>query len=638
MGPGPILSSQTVAILGDELYVHGGSTSDGFLESGCTSDIWRLRLGQHHSWNLSEATWETVPLKNQVTTLPPISGVGLRTLTIPRNQTEELAKDGYDTTTIPSAENISPYLIEFGRAGCADSLEDSTTTVSLPAVGDGAGAAPPPTQDGEPSSPSSSLPWIGFNMYNPIMNTWQSVDLVNSTEDLGFNKSSVLVLGNWQLPVVTVDSKNLAWFIILQSTAPLRQVILKKDLATLTSFMERIDLTESSSTLFPDSFLLQGWTLLSTLEEDAPFVGKGVATVAQDKIVIISGTANSFTPGDADRGELRGCDHAYIFSTTTNTWSRQDLSVADNGVMPDTREKAAFLAIGNKIYMHGGVKPYQHVLNDLWILDTDRWTWTRGPDGPGPRADHTLLQYHEYILGVSGYDMGRNVPLTTTLPILAYNTNQSIWTDRIRATVNDESSYISSVTRTAIIVGTVLFGLVLIVMASSTRLLRKWNQRNYTKVDEEIFQLEEQRRSRSLAQDLPSILKKKYQSEGGRIPDVDGPSAFSGTKGLQTEVIFEDLGREFDENEEDDDDDRDSFEDDSDHQGQSKSLLSRAQAKPTSRPPRPSPSRRQSRVRIQETASIIVENEHDLESDDEEEEEDGQVIVRLPDDLGPREE
>jgi len=102
--------------------------------------------------------------------------------------------------------------------------------------------------------------------------------------------------------------------------------------------------------------------------------------------------------------------------------------------MPDTREKAAFLAgkllwiasgcklmetatsrdltdlfafafirtVGSKIYMHGVVKPYQTVLRDLWILDTETWTWRRGPDGPGPRADHTLLQYHDYIIAVSG--------------------------------------------------------------------------------------------------------------------------------------------------------------------------------------------------------------------------------------------
>lgn len=58
--------------------------------------------------------------------------------------------------------------------------------------------------------------------------------------------------------------------------------------------------------------------------------------------------------------------------------------------------------VGPKIFMHGGIKPYQTVLQDFWILDTETWAWTRLLDGPGPRADHTLVQYHEYLFAVSG--------------------------------------------------------------------------------------------------------------------------------------------------------------------------------------------------------------------------------------------
>ncbi|KAF9990725.1 hypothetical protein BGZ75_000111 [Mortierella antarctica] len=224
-------------------------------------------------------------------------------------------------------------MVEFGRRGCA--------------------------YDNEKEAEAHKDPWIGFNMYNPVMNTWDVMDLVNATRDLGFNRTETLVLGDWTSPTVAVDYVGLAWYIILQSTTPLRQVILRKDLASLVQFMERVDLTESSATLFPSTLLLEGWNVTSVLNETAPFVGKGVATVVRNTIVILSGTANSFTAGDAD-------------------------------------------LVGSKIYMHGGVKPYQTVLSDLWILDTETWTWQRGPDGPGPRADHTLLQYHDYIMAVSG--------------------------------------------------------------------------------------------------------------------------------------------------------------------------------------------------------------------------------------------
>lgn len=196
-------------------------------------------------------------------------------------------------------------MIEFGRSGCADEETQNGTT------------------------PTSGLSGIAFNIYNPVMNTWQVTDLVNISEALtpptsGLNVS-LAETGNWLSPVVAVDYVALAWYIILQSTVPLRQLILKKDVSALTSFMSKIDLTESSSTLFPDELLFEGWETVSDLNETAPFVGRGVATVMRDSIVIISGTANSFTPGDANIAELRGCDHAYLFSMVDHTWKRQEL-------------------------------------------------------------------------------------------------------------------------------------------------------------------------------------------------------------------------------------------------------------------------------------------------------------------------
>ncbi|KAF9985815.1 hypothetical protein BGZ65_009746 [Modicella reniformis] len=472
------------------------------------------------------------------------------------------------------------------------------------------------------------------------MNTWDSIDLVNTTEDLGLDTKLVLATGDWLSPTVAIDYVNFAWYIILQSTAPLRQVILRKDLDSLTSFMSRIDLTENTLTLFPTQLLYEGWKVISILNENAPFVGKDVATLVQDKIIIITGTANSFTPGDMQQAELRGCDHAYVFSTTKNTWTRQDLTVIDNGGMPETREKAALLAVGSKIYMHGGVKSYQTVLNDFWILDTETWIWTRAADGPGPRADHTLLQYHEYLLAVSGmlivqehgmcyqiemisilktesnikslynsgFDVGRSVPVVSVLPIMAYNTNTSSWTDVIRPTLDAETSFITNITRATIIIGTITFGLVLLVLSVSTHLLRKWNQRSYTKVSENFELNEQQRRA---AQSLPSILKRRYLSEDGssRKP-----------KGQHTEVIFEDDDGYGD----DETESNDEGGDEGDRRTQQRSLLSHAQPNPASRPPR--------RVRIDDRVEHRVLESMDEDGADEtdEENEEGQVVVKIP--------
>ncbi|KAF9155261.1 hypothetical protein BG015_010465 [Linnemannia schmuckeri] len=620
---GPILSSQTVSILGDELYIHGGSRQDRFLESGCSSELWRLRLGQSASWNLSSAEWKKVPLREAPdVVLPPVAGLGLKTLGIPGNQTESFVNG---TATI--VQSISPFMIEFGKGGCQDQNELAEAEATAAGL--------------------KWTPWIGFNIYNPVMNSWEVEDMMNDTTiDLGINLTETFSIGNWQAPTVAIDYINFAWYIILQSTAPLRQVILRKDLASLTEFMSKVDLTESSSTMFPVDLLYEGWNVTSSLDENVPFVDKGVATVVGNRVVILTGTANSFTPGDAQTSQLRGCDHAYVYSTTAHTWTRQELKVAENETLPDTREKAAFLTVGKKIYMYGGVKPYQTVLKDLWTLDTETWTWQRGPDGPGPRADHTLLQYYEYIFVVSGYNVSRNVPLTETLPLMVFDTNTTSWTNVIRPTLDAETTYVSEMTRAAIIIGTVVFAVVLIVIALSTHLLRKWNQRNYIKGYENVELEEQQRRA---AQELPSILKKRYLSEGGNGGNGAPRSNRSGRGvGIQSEVLFEDEEGDYsDDNGSFDGDDE--YEDDH-HGGQKVSLLSRSQPNPKSRSLQDqqqqglAPPQRERRVRIQE----LVEEEEEEEDrsqygtpgdDEDDDEDDGSaVIVRLPPDLSEREE
>ncbi|KAG9063776.1 hypothetical protein KI688_003888 [Linnemannia hyalina] len=297
--------------------------------------------------------------------------------------------------------------------------------------------------------------------------------------------------------------------------------------------------------------------------------------------------------------------------------------------------------------MYGGVKPYQTVLKDFWTLDTETWTWQRGPDGPGPRADHTLLQYYEYIFVVSGYNVSLNVPLTETLPLMVFDTNTTSWTDTIRPTLDAETTYVSDMTRAAIIIGTVIFAVVLMVIALSTHLLRKWNQRNYIKGYENV-ELEEQRRR--AAQELPSILKKRYLSEGGNgANSAPGSNRAGRAVGIQSEVLFEDEEGDYSDGNGSFDGD-DEYEDDH-HGGQKVSLLSRSQPNPKSRSLQdqqqqglaPPPPQRERRVRIQE----LVEEEEDEEDEDEygtlgeddEDDDDGSaVIVRLPPDLSEREE
>lgn len=246
-----------------------------------------------------------------------------------------------------------------------------------------------------------------------------------------------------------------------------------------------------------------------------------------------------------------------------------------------------------------------------------------------------------------GYNVSRNVPLTETLPLMVFDTNTTSWTNTIRPTLDAETTYVSDMTRAAIIIGTVIFAVVLMVIALSTHLLRKWNQRNYIKGYENV-ELEEQRRR--AAQELPSILKKRYLSEGGNSANGTSGSNRSGRGvGNQSEVLFEDEEGDYsDENGSFDGDDE--YEDDQ-HGGQKVSLLSRPQPNPKSRSLQDQqqqglapPPQRERRVRIQE----LVEEEDEEggseygtlgEDDDDDDDDDGSaVIVRLPPDLSEREE
>jgi len=223
---------------------------------------------------------------------------------------------------------------------------------------------------------------------------------------------------------------------------------------------------------------------------------------------------------------------------------------------------------------------------------------------------------------------------------MVFDTNVTTWTNEIRATLDEETTFVSNMTRLAIIIGTVVFAFVLIVIALSTHFLRKWNQRNYTKVYENV-ELDEQRRR--AAQELPSILKKRYLSEGGMIGNgTPGSNQAGRGVAIESEVLFEDEEGGYSDHDGSFDGD-DEYEDDS-QSGQKVSLLSRSQPNLKSKSLQEQqqkgqslhPQREQRRVRIQE---LVEEEEVVDESEEEEDDDDGSaVIVCLPPDVAEREE
>ncbi|KAF9972552.1 hypothetical protein BGZ73_004322 [Actinomortierella ambigua] len=431
------------------------------------------------------------------------------------------------------AEGHFPFLVEFGRLKCVDANESKL--------------------DGD-------VPAIGFNVYDRPKNIWKTVDFeVNDPATNTSLNRLEWITGDWHAPVVLLDSINMTWHIILQSSTPLRQVIISRNFGDVVDDNDE-DGEEDETFSWWDGagrktilrqtveFLSRGWTLTSNLNHTAPFVGRGTATFVNGMIVVISGPGNSFTPGDLDpqSGELRACDHAFVFSMDEKKWHRVELSVQDGGALPATRGNAAFITVGNTIVMHGGIKPFETILNDLWILNTETWTWSRGPDAPAPRAGHTLIPYHEYLLAVSGFDMGPNLPLEQPLPILAYNTNTSTWTDTLRATVYP-SQLVSGVTKVMIFILSAIIACALFAMVCSVSWLRRWNLRNYMKVDDEAYGMEGfSRRSGAFQEDREQDLR--VRKKLAQLEEMTGLSAI-------------DEETEEDETEEDEDDDEMEYED-----------------------------------------------------------------------------
>ncbi|KAF9157897.1 hypothetical protein DFQ26_008193 [Actinomortierella ambigua] len=508
------------------MYLAGSTVEKANQEPDCSPDLFRLFLGRTNTWNITDSSiggWELVDPPYDPKNLlgrPPAAGLGLTALpwqgfnpnetTSP--QTTKAAPKTFDDDDDVLAEGHFPFLVEFGRLGCVD-------------------------VDGDDSGkPGNNGLAIGFNVYDRQKNIWKTVDFEVSDPATNTSLSHTeWITGNWQAPVVLLDSVNMTWHIILQSSTPLRQVIITRSIADAgEDDQEREEEAFSwwdgpgRKTILRQTveFLSRGWTLTSNLNHTAPFVGRGTATYVNGLIVVISGQGNAFTPGDSDplSGGLRACDHAFVFSLDTKQWRRVELSVQGGGAQPATRENAAFITVGKTIVMYGGIMPFETVLKDLWTLDTETWTWTRGPDAPSPRAGHSLIPYHEYLLAVSGFDVGPNLPLTGALPILAYNTHLSSWTDTLRATVHP-SELVSGVTKIMIFILSAVIACTVCGIVFSVSWLRRWNLRNYMKVDGEAYGMDgfSHHRSGQFQQDREQDLR--VRKKLAQLEEMTGLSA-----------------------------------------------------------------------------------------------------------------
>lgn len=121
------------------------------------------------------------------------------------------------------------------------------------------------------------------------------------------------------------------------------------------------------------------------------------ATVVGRKVVVFGGNGEGDTYGDV-----------HVLDTGTAPWSwSAPVTVGATAPCPRTGHGAVLLSDGKSILIHGGWDPDVEgddggplCFSDSFVLDTDHWTWSRGPlqlaspgdaDEPAARVGHALV-------------------------------------------------------------------------------------------------------------------------------------------------------------------------------------------------------------------------------------------------------
>ncbi|KAF9951638.1 hypothetical protein BGZ72_006903 [Mortierella alpina] len=214
----------------------------------------------------------------------------------------------------------------------------------------------------------------------------------------------------------------------------------------------------------------------------APYVDVGAAVYLDGTIVVLGGgkiSGEKMVGDDVDATSgFYKMDRCWIYTIATNQWKVQNLTAA-SGELPLPRRLAALLVVGTKIYMHGGnttqTDPTDAYAKDFWILDTATWQWASGPSSPTGRAVHTLVQYNNTLLSVSGFDFetSKNKAAKNSY-VMVYDLDTTTWGTQF-GRVNQSFFQQHSI---AIIVGCVAAFVLLLLLASiASRLWRKYTHK-----------------------------------------------------------------------------------------------------------------------------------------------------------------
>jgi hypothetical protein len=151
---------------------------------------------------------------------------------------------------------------------------------------------------------------------------------------------------------------------------------------------------DGSRTPFSDHYVFDPaaskFTLLPTDNAPPALTGHAALILPNGKILIFGGLSPT---------GLLPFDQIWIFDTTTQTWSSQNVSSTSNP--PGRRGFAYVLLDENTILIHGGCDAvFQSVFPDGWVYNIKSATWISVPalNELGPRRDHFAVSYGDQVI------------------------------------------------------------------------------------------------------------------------------------------------------------------------------------------------------------------------------------------------
>ncbi|KAF9144492.1 hypothetical protein BGX30_012565 [Mortierella sp. GBA39] len=355
-------TTRAITLIGNNLYLYGGSSSGG----DCYSDMFSLTLNPADGWVAPDAKWNSITTSGDTPVL------------------------GADSWAVGATNGAG--LLVYGQSLCPQNLDKS--------------ANPPHTYT---SSSGSAL----------FQNTDGNWGLVRTGTNIFGNRS---VVNDQPVPVQVIDTQGQVvytfeydffnpqlgmqlWSFPAGNLAT-NIAEFAKNTTMLTSLPPApvpLPPTNGTNATVPALPAPVNATL-------APWIDVGSAVFVSGTIVVVGGgkDAGERLKGDyydAASGYLK-MDRCWVYTIATNEWTVRNLT-GEGGSFPLPRRLHALAVVGSKIYMHGGnttqTIPTDSYASDMWILDTQAWTWTKAPSSSEGRSQHTLVFTNNNLLAVSGF-------------------------------------------------------------------------------------------------------------------------------------------------------------------------------------------------------------------------------------------